>query len=411
MCTAGGLLIAALAMLANPSAAFGQCAPDCSPRKQNIECLNPSPQYDNRTFVGQLLTPAGLCTAWIVASDGTDSIVMTNEHCTVGLNVTNMTVRFNFQCSACTGGAPEATQTFPVTALITQNAALDYALLRVSGDPAATFGIATIDSSTPAVGQAIYEIHHAGGLVKGYDAGTVLNLNVAACVANEISLSSLVASGGASGSPIFRFDNHCVTAICNCGDLCQDGFGVPMSNIIPNAQPILQAAGFDFTDCFPPPTGACCLPDGDCFVDTQPECDDEGGIYQGDGTDCDSNPCPTGACCVPDGDCFVDIQPECDHEGGIYQGDFTDCDSNPCPTGACCLYPSGCRLVSEADCLDLGGSFFPDTTCEFGPYGPACPYPPGVAALFGEQRPASALAALLTVVVLMGFQLAMCKRR
>lgn len=112
-------VLAALAILANPSPALGQCAPDCTPLKQNIECLNPSPQYDNRTFVGQLLTPAGLCTAWIVASNGVDSIVMTNEHCTVGQNVNLMTVKFNFQCNACVGGVPEVTQTFPVTALIT----------------------------------------------------------------------------------------------------------------------------------------------------------------------------------------------------------------------------------------------------------------------------------------------------
>ncbi len=259
-------VLAALVILTNPSAAFGQegragvggCAPDCTPLKQNIECLNPSPQYDNRTFVGQiLLNGSGWCTAWIVASNGVDSIVMTNEHCTVGQTVTNMDVKFNFQCNACVGGAPEATVTFPVTALITQNAALDYALLRVSGDPAATFGIATIDSSTLAVGQAIYEIHHAGTLVKGYDEGTVLNLSTNQCVNNEIAVSNLVASGGASGSPIFRFDNHCVAAICNCGPNCQDGFGVPMSNIIPNAQPILQAAGFDFTGCFGPNNDLC----------------------------------------------------------------------------------------------------------------------------------------------------------
>ncbi len=41
-----------------------------------------------------------------------------------------------------------------------------------------------------------------------------------------------------------------------------------------------------------------------------------------------------------------------------------------------------------------------------GPYASYC-----AVALFGEQRSASALAALLTVVALMGFQLAMCKRR
>ena len=319
-------VLAALVILTNPSAAFGQegrpgvggCAPDCTPLKQNIECLNPSPQYNNRTFVGQLLTPGGLCTAWIVASNGVDSIVMTNEHCTVGQNVNLMTVRFNFQCNACVGGVPEATQTFPVTALITQNAALDYALLRVSGNPAATFGIAQIDPSLLTLGQAIYEIHHAGGLVKGYDAGTVLNLSTNQCVLNEIAVSNLVASGGASGSPIFRFDNHCVAAICNCGGPCQDGFGVPMSNIIPNATPILQAAGFNFTLCGanPPPcddvnSGDCCIANGTPGCDRKECCaaicaadpfccDNSWDILCADAANADPVNCPQ---CVPPPPC------------------------------------------------------------------------------------------------------------
>lgn len=42
-----------------------------------------------------------------------------------------------------------------------------------------------------------------------------------------------------------------------------------------------------------PTTGACCLPDGSCTDDvTIADCTEEGGVYQGNGTSCDSIECP-----------------------------------------------------------------------------------------------------------------------
>ncbi|MHC4416773.1 MAG: hypothetical protein ACYS0G_16000 [Planctomycetota bacterium] len=78
--------------------------------------------------------------------------------------------------------------------------------------------------------------------------------------------------------------------------------------------------------------GACCFPDGDCQVMSPGGCGDEGGIYQGDGTDCSKVDCPvlTGACCI-DEVCFDMSFPDCDKSGGIYLGDGTSCDDAVCP--------------------------------------------------------------------------------
>ena len=222
------------------------CAPDCG--KMDIECVNPGPRYDNRTFVGRLLSNgSAFCTAWIVASDGVESVVMTNSHC-VGGDVTNFQVQFNRECDACGGGSFKTTSEYNVTGLITQVPSLDYALLTVAGDPAAVWGQARLDPRVQVVGLPIYEIHHGGTLAKGYDEGNVTAVGVNACVSNENSVD-VIASGGASGSPVFRQDNDCATAICNCGPDCQPGFVVPMSNIVPNATPSLTAAGFSFDLC------------------------------------------------------------------------------------------------------------------------------------------------------------------
>ncbi|MCC7144014.1 MAG: hypothetical protein IT349_18110 [Candidatus Eisenbacteria bacterium] len=79
------------------------------------------------------------------------------------------------------------------------------------------------------------------------------------------------------------------------------------------------------------PTGACCLPNfGPCVVVRADECAQAGGVYQGDGSDCDPNPCPpppaTGACCIGT-DCTITTAEGCN---GEYQGNDTNCDPNPC---------------------------------------------------------------------------------
>lgn len=78
--------------------------------------------------------------------------------------------------------------------------------------------------------------------------------------------------------------------------------------------------------------GACCLSDHSCVMLDRATCDSYGGVYQGDGTDCDPNPClptPTGACCVG-ADCSIQTADACQGMGGTYMGDGSTCDPNPC---------------------------------------------------------------------------------
>ena len=81
-------------------------------------------------------------------------------------------------------------------------------------------------------------------------------------------------------------------------------------------------------------TGACCLTlTGGCadFI-TSNNCEIIQGIWQGEGTRCVNVDCPppvaTGACCLPDDSCIVETEVFCTEAGGVYQGDFTPC--NPC---------------------------------------------------------------------------------
>ncbi len=250
---------------ANQFCGGGTCGPSCG--KLNVECLVGTPEYDNRRPVAQLVAGgSAFCTAWIVAAP---NIVMTNQHCIVG-SIAGVSVRFNAECDACEGGSMKTTDSYAAVELLYENAALDFALIRLEGNPAAVWGVAAVDAADPVVGEAIYEIHHGEGLVKGYDAGRITSVNIpGVCLPGtlaEIGVNA-VATGGASGSPIFNGKTHCVTAICHCGPPCAPGWGVPMSFIWPDALPhILAAGGVPATCSTAPPCPWDCDGSGDGVV-------------------------------------------------------------------------------------------------------------------------------------------------
>jgi len=169
---------------------------------------------------------------------------------------------------------------------------------------------------------------------------------------------------------------------------------------------------------FPPPPpppqpvlGACCFDNGSCENISQCNCDNQGGTYQGDNTDCFSNcPAPFGRCCilgppyscednVTPGSCAADCglwtdeltcdeascplfiggacciddacitgasQEWCECKGGLYGGDFSTCDDVACAPdeGSCCLPNGSCVLTDLCDCDNRCGIFGgPGTAC------------------------------------------------
>ncbi|UCC29190.1 MAG: hypothetical protein JSU86_13420 [Phycisphaerales bacterium] len=136
----------------------------------------------------------------------------------------------------------------------------------------------------------------------------------------------------------------------------------------------------------PAPTGACCMSDASCTaLLSELECDDEGGLYEGD--DPSADPCttascePFGACCRPNGTCTDRVtKTDCeDTLGGSYKGDGTTCDSlDPnCPRlGACCTEVGDCFFILRNQCDQVQGASFlgGGITCQQGtcPTGVCC---------------------------------------
>jgi hypothetical protein len=83
-----------------------------------------------------------------------------------------------------------------------------------------------------------------------------------------------------------------------------------------------------------PPTGACCLPDESCAADqTESQCDQAGGTWQGADTTCGTVDCtiPRGACCRLDETCLADqTAAECIAVPGFWQGEGSLCGQVDC---------------------------------------------------------------------------------
>ncbi|MEZ6233179.1 MAG: GC-type dockerin domain-anchored protein [Phycisphaerales bacterium] len=77
-----------------------------------------------------------------------------------------------------------------------------------------------------------------------------------------------------------------------------------------------------------PGFGACCLPGNTCQEMSVGNCANAGGVYQGDGSQCQFITCvePTGSCCIPGlGTCANVTQGVCGQLGGTWGGAGTEC--------------------------------------------------------------------------------------
>jgi len=116
-------------------------------------------------------------------------------------------------------------------------------------------------------------------------------------------------------------------------------------------------------ECCPTTRHACCM-GAECYLRTEPECTELGGMFHPEWDSCDERPCPA-ACCVG-AECYLASERECADIGGVFHPEWDSCAEYPCPA-ACCL-GDRCRLASEGWCLSRHGEFHPEwTSCEGDP--------------------------------------------
>jgi hypothetical protein len=116
--------------------------------------------------------------------------------------------------------------------------------------------------------------------------------------------------------------------------------------------------------------GACCRQGGCLDLLSEADCLAIGGMYAGNGSDCNANVCVLGACCMADGSCSEVFEFECLDMGGTYEGHGTVCVPNPCPqpAGACCFGMTCLSNQLQAACIGAGGTWIgPNSVCSPNP--------------------------------------------
>ena len=161
--------------------------------------------------------------------NGTDLIIPPEEI------ATNMHIDFNYQSDPT--GKPREIQSFAIVELLEYRLnGLDFAIVRVAGNPGQTFGITGVSQQDASIGDMLCIIGHPEGMPKRIEAGPLSGISDNFLLYNDIDTL-----GGSSGSGILGPAGTVVGVHTNGG--CDDvavgnNFGVRISPILA-ASPIL----------------------------------------------------------------------------------------------------------------------------------------------------------------------------
>jgi V8-like Glu-specific endopeptidase len=156
-------------------------------------------------------------------SNGTNDIVPVAEI------ATNMHVNFNYQVDPA--GNLRQEESFAVTELVEYRLnGLDYAIVRLAGNPGSKYGFTRIASTDTAIGAMLCIIGHPAGLPKRIEAGPLTDLH-----GSQLGYNDIDTLGGNSGSGVLEPQGMIVGVHTNGGcdpQMIGHNHGVRISSII-----------------------------------------------------------------------------------------------------------------------------------------------------------------------------------
>ncbi|MGP6088321.1 trypsin-like peptidase domain-containing protein [Antarctobacter jejuensis] len=179
----------------------------------------------------------GYCTAFIVDTQH----LVTNHHCIPGVGGVGAQAA-QFVAGYIDPANPADAEKFQVALEpVESNAALDYSVLRVFGDPSARYGEVMLADADPEPSEFLWIIGHPQGQSQ--------HISREGCAAGDppVSTEGKVVHtcdtlGGNSGSPVFRISDRMVVALHHAGDNRTGfNFAIPMTRILKNSK-VLKAA-------------------------------------------------------------------------------------------------------------------------------------------------------------------------
>ena len=195
--------------------------------KENAQCyqMTDSVLYEQSRAVARLLiNGSGLCTGWLVGSEGH---LMTNNHC-IGDSTAAMNTDFEFMAEGtCGQSCPQLQCDGPIVAttstLVHTSATLDYTLVQLPVNPTGDYGYFQLRDAGPVLDERLYIPQHPGGRGK--------EIAVVSTDPNDASgfpeIDAIFSSGprrihgtyfgdtegGSSGSPVVGHADGCVVVV------------------------------------------------------------------------------------------------------------------------------------------------------------------------------------------------------
>ncbi len=182
---------------------------------------------------------------WIRPIDNTTGATITPAEI-----ATNMHVNFNYQVDST--GTLRAEQSYPILSLLEYRlGGLDFAVIRLGGNPGATWGTTQVSTTDAVSGDMLCIIGHPAGWPKRIEAGPCLNV-----AGTKITYDDIDTLGGNSGSGVLRASDSRIVGVHTNGG-CRpsspgvgSNSGVRITSIIAQSPTLqaLTAPSFKFTD-------------------------------------------------------------------------------------------------------------------------------------------------------------------
>jgi subtilisin-like proprotein convertase family protein len=238
------------------------CSMDDKEAAVCYESEEPAIYQSSRAVARLLVHGMFLCTGWLVGCEGH---LITNNHCIDDpalptgpeIAVVNTDYEFLAEAPLCGTSCPSCRGTVwsGAAELVRHDADLDYALIRLAGDPQVEYGSLLLDDRAAVPGERIYIPQHPGGRPKeigvystdstdesGYC--EVLGTDEPPCTGGPGDVGyQCDTEGGSSGSPVIAYADHRVIALHHCAN-CPNR-AVPIGAVIDDLGTLLPSCALE----------------------------------------------------------------------------------------------------------------------------------------------------------------------